>query len=116
MAFVKVGSLTKLPRGSMMEVAAGGRYYAICNTEDGVHALDGVCPHHGGPLGQGALNGFAVTCPWHAWEFDCRTGAFDVLGLFFVRAVRHVDAHAVRAGGDQFLDHLRITRSRPERD
>ena len=31
----------------------------------------------GGPLGEGALHGSTLVCPWHAWEFDCRTGAND---------------------------------------
>jgi nitrite reductase (NADH) small subunit len=37
--------------------------------------MAGVCLHRGGPLGQGALHGNHVVCPWHAWEWDCRTGA-----------------------------------------
>jgi nitrite reductase (NADH) small subunit len=49
--------------------------YAICNAGGELHALDGFCPHAGGPLGHGALHGFTLVCPWHAWEFDCRTGA-----------------------------------------
>ena len=100
MAFVKIGSMAKLPPGSMMEAVAGGRYYAICNTGSGIYALDGVCPHQGGPLGQGALNGFAVTCPWHAWEFDCRTGAFDF------NPIVKVATFPVRIDGDDILADL----------
>ena len=37
-------------------------------------ALDGLCPHAGGPLGRGCLEGTAVTCPWHGWRFDVTTG------------------------------------------
>ena len=76
MAFVKVGSLSKLPPGSVMEALVGDGTYAICNVggegHAEVHALDGICPHSGGPLGQGALHGTTLVCPWHAWEFDCR--------------------------------------------
>jgi nitrite reductase/ring-hydroxylating ferredoxin subunit len=33
------------------------------------------CPHLEGPLFQGTLSGTTVTCPWHQWRFDLRTGA-----------------------------------------
>jgi nitrite reductase/ring-hydroxylating ferredoxin subunit len=75
MAFVKVGTLAELPAGSVMEATLGERTFAICNLNGELHALDGSCPHVGGPLGQGNLEGSTLICPWHCWEFDCRTGA-----------------------------------------
>lgn len=79
MPFVKVGSLSTLPPGSVMETHVGDETYAICNAEGEIHALDGICPHAGGPLGQGALHGTTLVCPWHAWEFDCRVQVDDGL-------------------------------------
>jgi nitrite reductase (NADH) small subunit len=77
MAFVKVGSVSRLGPGSVTEASVGNDYYAICNVDGRIHALAGTCPHRGGPLGQGAISDGSLTCPWHAWEFDCRTGAHD---------------------------------------
>ena len=77
MPFVSVALLSQLAPGSVIEAAVGDSLYAICNVDGRVYALAGVCPHRGGPLGQGAINGGNLTCPWHAWEFDCRTGAHD---------------------------------------
>jgi nitrite reductase (NADH) small subunit len=77
MAFVKVGSIAQLPPGTVMEAEVNGNTYAVCNADGELHALDGVCPHAGGPLGQGALHGATLVCPWHAWEYDCRTGLND---------------------------------------
>jgi nitrite reductase/ring-hydroxylating ferredoxin subunit len=77
MAFVKVGALSRLAAGSVMEASIGEERYAICNVDGRIHALAGPCPHRGGPLGQGAVNGGNLTCPWHAWEFACSTGAND---------------------------------------
>ncbi len=74
MGFVKVGELSKLAPGSVMEAAAGGNSYAICNVGGQLHAFDGVCPHAGGPLGQGTLIDGILMCPWHGYEFDPRTG------------------------------------------
>lgn len=62
----------------MLELEDGDRRIAICNVDGTLHAIDGVCPHRGGPLAQGALHGKMVVCPWHAWEFDCMTGECDM--------------------------------------
>ena len=58
----------------MMEVSVGENDYVVCNAGGTLHALSAVCPHRDGPLAQGALHGHTVVCPWHAWEWDCRTG------------------------------------------
>jgi nitrite reductase/ring-hydroxylating ferredoxin subunit len=77
MPFVKVGSASQLLPGSVMEADIGENTYAICNAGGVFHALDGICPHAGGPLGHGALHENTLVCPWHAWEYDCRTGIND---------------------------------------
>jgi nitrite reductase (NADH) small subunit len=77
MSFVKVGSLATLAPGSVMEAEVGGNTYAICNVVGELHAYTGICPHAGGPLGQGSLDENILTCPWHGWEYDCRTGVND---------------------------------------
>ena len=71
---VKVASLSKLPPGSAIPVHIGEETYAVCNATGEIHVLEGICPHAGGPLGEGALHGTNLVCPWHAWEYDCRTG------------------------------------------
>jgi nitrite reductase/ring-hydroxylating ferredoxin subunit len=74
MPFVKVGALSDVPENSVIEVMVGGDPYAICNVRGNLHALSGTCLHQGGPLGQGQVADGRVMCPWHAWEYDCRTG------------------------------------------
>jgi len=78
MPFLKVASLSEVPDGSVLEVMVGQQPYAICRTGGGVFALNGVCPHQGGPLGQGQLHDGHVVCPYHLWEFDCRSGVYDL--------------------------------------
>ncbi|HEY3743612.1 MAG TPA: Rieske (2Fe-2S) protein [Bryobacteraceae bacterium] len=78
MALVKILDMASLRPGSLRQLTAGGRSIALCRTMDNeLHALAGDCPHSGAPLGHGALHGHTIVCPWHAWEFDCRTGACD---------------------------------------
>ena|SRR5579871_3486356 len=75
MPFVKVASLAQLSPGTLMEAVVGENSYAVANVDGEVHVLDGICPHAGGPLGQGALHDDIVVCPWHAWEYNCRTAS-----------------------------------------
>ena len=77
MAFVWVAKLDAVPPNSVMEVMVGGEPYAICNDAGTVAAISGVCLHRGGPLGQGQLHDGRIVCPYHMWELDCRTGAYD---------------------------------------
>ena len=72
--FVKMATLDELPPGRSKEVEHEGRIYALFNVDGVVSAIDGICPHQGGPLAEGELEGTTVTCPWHAWQFDVRTG------------------------------------------
>lgn len=74
MAFVKLADVSQVPEGSAIQVEVGDSAVAICNIEGELHAIDGICPHSGGPLGEGGLHGRILVCPYHAWEFDCVTG------------------------------------------
>ena len=71
-----MAKLSALANDSALEAMAGGQPYAICNVGGTITALNGVCIHRGGPLGQGQIHDGRVTCPYHLWEFDCRTGAY----------------------------------------
>jgi nitrite reductase/ring-hydroxylating ferredoxin subunit len=74
MPFRKLASIDELPPDALIEVVRGKDLFALCNVGGEIRALAGVCPHHGGPLGQGALTDGLVSCPWHAWPFDTATG------------------------------------------
>ena len=75
MAWTKLATIGELPRDSVIEVEHEGNLYAICNAGDEYRAMSGVCPHNGGPLGQGTVIQGMVVCPWHMWEFDSHSGA-----------------------------------------
>jgi nitrite reductase/ring-hydroxylating ferredoxin subunit len=77
MSLVKVSALSALPPGTVAEIENRGATYAVGNADGQLFCFDGTCPHAGGPLGEGTLNGNLLTCPWHGWEFDCRTGVND---------------------------------------
>ena len=60
------------------EVETGKGTICLANVNGDLHALENLCPHREGPLGQGWIEGQTVVCPWHAWAFDCRTGLAEL--------------------------------------
>ncbi|HEY0981107.1 MULTISPECIES: Rieske (2Fe-2S) protein [unclassified Schlesneria] len=70
----RVANVSDIPQGEGREFVVAGRIVAIFHVEGRFHALDGICPHAGGPLARGALSGTTVTCPWHGWQFDVTSG------------------------------------------
>ena len=56
-------------------IPAGIHYWALFNVDGGFYAINDVCGHRGGPLGEGELDGKTVICPWHGWRWDVTTGA-----------------------------------------
>jgi nitrite reductase (NADH) small subunit len=58
-----------------MVVTAEGKTLALFNVDGAYYAIDDACPHRGGPLSEGDLDGLVVSCPWHGWAWDVTTGA-----------------------------------------
>lgn len=72
---MKIANVTDIPLGKTLVVQVpDGREIALFNIEGNIYALDNTCPHMGGPLGEGELEGSCITCPWHGWQFDVKTG------------------------------------------
>jgi nitrite reductase/ring-hydroxylating ferredoxin subunit len=72
--WIPIAAASACPPGASIERLVGGRMVAIANVDGTFHAIDGLCPHQGGPLGTGHLCGTVLTCPWHGWQFDVVTG------------------------------------------
>ena len=66
--------LADVPPGTIRAVQAGERWYALANVDGVLHSLDNNCPHNGGPLARGSLEGVEVTCPRHGWRWDVTSG------------------------------------------
>lgn len=48
---------------------------ALVNVEGRIYAVANLCPHRGGPLGEGPVKGTVLQCPWHGWQIDVTTGS-----------------------------------------
>lgn len=74
MSWYEIGAASDFAVDTATELVVGDRIVAVCNAAGEIFALDGVCPHQGGPLGKGTVEGCILTCPWHGWQFDVRDG------------------------------------------
>ncbi|MBV9341985.1 MAG: Rieske (2Fe-2S) protein [Acidobacteria bacterium] len=78
MAYAKLTSESELPHaGEAKEFEIEGRTICVANVNGTIRAMDNVCLHMGGPLGQGYIEGDKIVCPWHGWSYDAETGALD---------------------------------------
>jgi nitrite reductase/ring-hydroxylating ferredoxin subunit len=71
--FIKVAAVSDIREGEMKIVC--DERAVVANVQGRFHAFGNVCPHAGGPLGGGFLDGHIVECPWHAAQWDIATGA-----------------------------------------
>jgi len=78
LTFVRVADPAALPPGSARTVQIGRYEVALFNVEGEFYALENVCPHQGSPIVDGWIQGRTITCPWHAWCFDLRTGSLTL--------------------------------------
>ncbi len=75
---VKACKVSDIPQSEGRTIECQGTSVAVFNVNGQFHAVDNTCPHRGGPLGEGSLDGATVTCPWHGWQFDVTTGSSPV--------------------------------------
>ena len=73
--FIRLASKAELPAaGEAKEFICGDKTICVANVGGAISALDNVCLHCGGPLGQGTLDGDKLICPWHGWQWNTKTG------------------------------------------
>lgn len=79
MEFIKVCSTTDLPNNSQKIVQVGPQKVALFHYNNEITAIANACLHKAGPLGLGLVenkyDGTYVTCPWHGWEYNIKTGS-----------------------------------------
>ena len=70
--YQKVANKKDLQEGSLLKVEPEGKPIVLSLVNGKVYAMDAVCSHEGGPLEEGTLEGYSLTCPWHYAIFDVR--------------------------------------------
>ncbi len=96
--WVRLCAVRAAPKpGEAIEAEANGVAVCLANVEGRLAALGNVCPHRGGPLGQGWVEGETVVCPWHCWAFSTATGMAEP------PETGRVDVFAVKVEGEDVL-------------
>jgi nitrite reductase [NAD(P)H] small subunit len=72
--FQMVARVDEVPSGKSKVVTINNRAIALFNVDGKYFAIHNLCPHEGGPLHEGRVKGFVVSCPWHDLAFDIRNG------------------------------------------
>ena len=72
--FVRVGLISDFTPGQGKMVVINGRHVALFRLGDDFHAIDNLCLHKAGPLCEGQIDNDVVTCPWHGWSYEIKTG------------------------------------------
>lgn len=78
---MRVARAGEIPPGQGRSFSVGRYEVAVFHVDGAFFAIENSCPHQGGPLADGWLEGPLVTCPWHGWCFDVRSGKMT-LGEF----------------------------------
>lgn len=99
--WVKLCGLLEAPAvGQVAEIEVEGVAVCLANIKGELSALDNICPHRQGPLGQGWMEGEAVICPWHSWAFHGKTGLAEY------PADERVDVFPLRMEGEDVLVNI----------
>ena len=72
--YVSVAKPEDLAPGEGRVVEVQGNEVALFNLNGAFYAIDNLCVHQGGPLGEGLLEGENVICPWHSWKYNLKSG------------------------------------------
>jgi nitrite reductase (NADH) small subunit len=73
--FIRLTSQAELPANNeVREFTCGEKTICVANVNGEICAMDNICLHRGGPLGQGVIEEGKVICPWHGWAWDPKTG------------------------------------------
>ncbi len=100
--FVRVAKTSEIPDPGKLIVEVDDRLVVLFHVGGQFYALDDVCTHDGGPLGEGRLDGFCIACPRHGAQFDIRDGR-----ALTMPATRPTVAHEVKVDGEDIFVRLR---------
>jgi len=94
--FIRVARMEEIPPGRLLRVEVEGMLVCLAHVGGAIYAVGDDCPHIGGALSEGELDGCVLTCPVHLARFDVRSGR-----VLRGPARDDVPTYAVRLVGDE---------------
>ena len=74
MVLQKIAGVREVAPGAVKKIVVGKKVLALFNIGGKFYCIDGECPHRGGPLYEGTVEGTDLICPWHGSRFDLTNG------------------------------------------
>ena len=96
--FVRVCKTSEIPDPGRQVFEVDDQLVVVVHTEGKFYAIDDVCTHDGGPLGEGPLDGYTIACPRHGAKFDVRDGR-----ALTMPATKPTKTHEVKVVGDDIM-------------
>lgn len=105
MAYIKVAQTNDLMPGNKKKIILEEKEILLTNIAGNYYAVNNACPHMGGSLFDGMLEGTQIICPKHGSIFDVRTGHVVQGGkMFFMKVkVKDLRSYPVRIEGTDIL-------------
>jgi 3-phenylpropionate/trans-cinnamate dioxygenase ferredoxin subunit len=104
--FTEAAKTGELADGTMKKVSAGGQEFLLAMVGGRYYCVQARCPHMGGDLSKGVLNGTVIECPLHHSQFDLSDGhvvrwAGGILGK--LKSPAPLKTREVRVDGDRVM-------------
>lgn len=112
---MEIGTVNDLENGEMKKVQVDGKDLLVVRVDDTYYCADNRCPHMGGDLSQGSLQGTVVSCPKHHSQFDVADGHVVRWTEFsgaklritkLLKSPRSLKTYEVTIDGDKLLARL----------
>lgn len=105
MRYVKVASTKEMEAENKLKVTLEEKEILIVNLKDHYYAVENTCPHMGGSLYDGRIEGNNIICPRHGSVFDLTNGkAVESGKLFFVKVKIHdIKSYPVKIMGTDIM-------------
>ena len=100
-SFIPVAKISDIPDPGKKLVEVDERLVVVVHVAGQFYAIDDVCTHDGGPLGEGELDGYTISCPRHGAKFDVRDGR-----ALTMPATKATGSYEVKISGDDVLVKL----------
>ena len=82
---IKIAEFNEIVDGGSKIVQVQGRGIAVFRVKDQYFAISNNCLHRGGPLGEGEVRNYEVTCPWHGWKYNLMDGSLSLIPTLKVK-------------------------------